>query len=61
MDEKHAEPDAPKQHDVVLTKQPMGNQYEQHIYLLMDIIAILVKDEMGLSYDDMEANHRNIE
>ena len=61
MDEKHAEPDAPKQHDVVPTKQPMGNQYEQHIYLLMDIIAIIVKDEMGLDYDDMEANHRNIE
>ena len=61
MDEKHAEPDAPKQHDVVPTEQPMGNQYEQHIYLLMDIIAIIVKDEMGLSYDDMEANHRNIE
>ena len=61
MDEKHAEKDAPKQHDTVPTEQPMGNQYEQHIYLLMDIIAILLKDELGLSYDDMEANHRNIE
>ena len=61
MDEKHAKADAPKQHDVVPTEQPMGNQYEQHIYLLMDIIAIILKDEMGLTYDDMEANHRNIE
>ncbi len=61
MDEKHAEADAPKQHDTVPTEQPMGNQYEQHIYLLMDIIAIILKDEMKLTYDDMEANHRNIE
>lgn len=61
MDEKHAEPDAPKQYDVVPTIQPMGNQYEQHIYLLMDIIAIIVKEEIGMSYSDMELNHRNIE
>lgn len=61
MDEKHAEPDAPKQHDVVPTEQPMGNQYEQHLYLLMDIIAILVKDALGMTYDEMESNHRNIE
>jgi 6-phospho-3-hexuloisomerase len=39
----------------------MGNQYEQHLYLLMDIVAIILKDEMGLTYDDMEGNHRNIE
>lgn len=56
-----ADPNQPKQHDVVPTVQPMGNQYEQHLYLLLDIITILLKDEMGLTYDDMEANHRNIE
>lgn len=61
LDTKHAEPDAPQQHDVVPTSQPMGNQFEQHIYLLMDIIAILLKDRMGMTYEDMEANHRNIE
>lgn len=55
------DPNAPKQHDVVPTNQPMGNQYEQHLYLLMDIIVILIKDEMGLTYDDMEARHRNVE
>lgn len=55
------DPNAPKQHDVVPTEQPMGNQYEQHLYLLMDIIAILLKDEMGLTYADMEARHRNVE
>ena len=55
------DPNAPRQHDVVPTMQPMGNQYEQHLYLLFDIISILVKDAMNLSYDDMEGNHRNIE
>lgn len=55
------DPNAPKQHDVVPTIQPMGNLYEQHLYLLMDIVSILIKDEMGMTYDDMEANHRNIE
>lgn len=55
------DPDAVKQHDVVPTEQPMGNQFEQHLYLLMDIIAILLKDEMGLTYADMEARHRNVE
>lgn len=54
-------PNAVKQHDVVPTEQPMGNQFEQHLYLLMDIIAILLKDEMGLTYADMEARHRNVE
>lgn len=61
LDRKHAEPGAPMQHDVVPTTQPMGNQYEQHIYLLMDVIVILLKDRLGMSYEDMEANHRNIE
>lgn len=55
------DPNAPRQHDVVPTNQPMGNQYEQHLYLLLDIIVILIKDEMGLTYDDMEARHRNVE
>lgn len=61
MDEKSMGPDAPRQHDVVPTEQPMGNQFEQHLYLLMDVISILLKDEMGLTYEDMESRHRNIE
>lgn len=61
MGDAGKDPTAPKQHDVVPTEQPMGNQYEQHLYLLMDIIAILLKDEMGLTYADMEARHRNVE
>ncbi len=61
LDEHSMGPDAPRQHDVVPTVQPMGNQFEQHLYLLMDVVAILVKDALGQSYEDMEARHRNIE
>ena len=61
LDEGAMGPGAPRQQDVVPTLQPMGNQFEQHLYLLMDVVAILLKDEMGLSYADMEARHRNIE
>lgn len=61
LDEYSMGPDAPRQHDVVPTVQPMGNQFEQHLYLLMDVVAILVKDALGQSYADMEARHRNIE
>ncbi len=61
LDEKGMPPDAPRQKGVVPTIQPMGNQFEQHLYLLMDVIAILLKDETGMSYEEMESRHRNIE
>ncbi len=61
LDEKSMGPDAPRQKDAVPTVQPMGNQFEQHLYLLMDVVAILLKDRLGLSYADMESRHRNIE
>lgn len=61
MGETANKPGALKQHDVVPTLQPMGNQYEQHLYMLLDIIAVLVKDEMGQTFEDMKARHRNIE
>jgi len=47
--------------DVVPTVQMMGNQYEQHLYMLCDIIIMLLTKKLGLSYDDLQAKHRNIE
>ena len=47
--------------DVVPTIQMMGNQYEQHLYMLCDVIIMLLVEEMGLSYDDLERRHRNVE
>lgn len=41
--------------------QPMGNLFEQHLFLLFDIMAMLLRDEMGLTSQQMESRHRNIE
>ena len=47
--------------DVIPTVQMMGNQYEQHLYMLCDVIIMLLTRRMGLTYDDLEARHRNVE
>lgn len=47
--------------DVVPTIQMMGNQYEQHLYMLCDVIIMLLTEDMGLTYDDLEKRHRNVE
>lgn len=47
--------------DVVPTVQMMGNQYEQHLYMLCDLMIMLLTEEMGLTYDDLETRHRNVE
>jgi len=47
--------------DLVPTKQPMGNLYEQSAVLLYDMITIMLKDMMGVTGAEMEARHRNYE
>lgn len=46
---------------VVKSEQPMGNLFEQHLFLLFDIIVMLLREEMGPSFEQMESRHRNIE
>jgi len=46
---------------VVPTIQLMGNQYEQALYLVLDTVIMMLKDQLGISEQDMEARHRNIE
>ena len=46
---------------VVKSIQPMGNLFEQHLFLLFDILVILLEDRMHLTPAEMEARHRNIE
>ena len=41
--------------------QPMGNLFEQHLFLLFDIIVILLEKKMDLTHEEMESRHRNIE
>lgn len=47
--------------DVVPTIQMMGNQYEQHLYMLCDVMIMLLAEKMGLTYENLEKRHRNIE
>jgi 6-phospho-3-hexuloisomerase len=46
---------------VVESIQPMGNLFEQHLFLLFDMTVILLEKQLKLSHDDMAARHRNIE
>ncbi|HCR43747.1 MAG TPA: 6-phospho-3-hexuloisomerase [Ruminococcaceae bacterium] len=41
--------------------QPMGNLFEQHLYMLFDIIIMMLEDELQVSNTEMEGRHRNIE
>ncbi|MGE5615000.1 MAG: SIS domain-containing protein [Bacillota bacterium] len=48
--------------DVVPSIQPMGNLFEQCLWITFDmIIMTIVKEIPGLSFEKMSARHRNIE
>jgi 6-phospho-3-hexuloisomerase len=46
---------------VVPSVQPMGNLFEQHLFLLYDIIVLLLEKNMNLKHEELEARHRNVE
>ncbi len=41
--------------------QPMGNLFEQHLYMLFDMIVMLLEEDLQTSHEEMEKRHRNIE
>lgn len=41
--------------------QPMGNLFEQHLFLLFDIIIMLLEKKLSVSHKEMESRHRNVE
>ncbi len=47
--------------EYVPTEQMMGNQFEQALLVFFDVIVMMLKDEMGLTNEDMEKRHRNVE
>lgn len=47
--------------NTVPTKQLMGNLFEQHAMILFDIMVMMLSEEMGISPEEMEARHRNVE
>lgn len=46
---------------VIPSEQPMGNLYEQHLFLLFDILVMMLEKKMELTHEQMETRHRNIE
>lgn len=47
--------------NVVPSIQPMGNLFEQSLWILLDMIIMLLSTEMNISYEQMAARHRNVE
>jgi len=47
--------------EVVPSTQPMGNLFEQALFILFDQIAMALAERMGVSKAAMEARHRNVE
>ena len=41
--------------------QPMGALFEQHCFLLYDIIIVMLEKTLGRTHEEMEKRHRNIE
>jgi 6-phospho-3-hexuloisomerase len=46
---------------VVDSIQPMGNLFEQHLFMLFDMIIMIMERELHISHDEMAARHRNVE
>ena len=46
---------------VVESIQPMGNLFEQHLFMLFDMTVMIMEKLLGISHDEMAARHRNIE
>ena len=47
--------------DVVPSVQPMGNLFEQALLITFDMIVINFRDRKGITAEDMETMHRNLE
>ena len=47
--------------EVVPSTQPMGNLFEQALFILFDQIAVALAERLGQSRAAMEARHRNVE
>lgn len=48
--------------DVVPSMQPMGNLFEQCLFILFDMIIMrIVEETPGLSFEKMSGRHRNVE
>lgn len=46
---------------MVPTFQPMGNLFEQSLFVFYDLLIMLLVERSGVRYEDMIARHRNFE
>lgn len=47
--------------NVVPSQQPMGNLFEQTLFVLFDMIVMMLMGEMKVSEAEMKPRHRNVE
>lgn len=47
--------------DVVPSIQPMGNLFEQSLFITFDMIIMEIEKRIGTTHNMMEGNHRNVE
>jgi 6-phospho-3-hexuloisomerase len=47
--------------DVVPSVQPMGNLFEQALLITFDMIIMILRDRQGITLEEMEKMHRNLE
>jgi len=47
--------------EVVPSIQPMGNLFEQALFITYDILAMMLRDRLGITPEQMEHRHRNLE
>ena len=47
--------------DFVPTEQLMGNLFEQALLSLYDVLVMMLREEMGISKEEMVSRHRNVE
>jgi 6-phospho-3-hexuloisomerase len=46
---------------VVESVQPMGNLFEQHLFMLFDIVIMLLEQQLKVTHQAMASRHRNVE
>lgn len=47
--------------DTVISRQPMTSLFEQCLFLLGDVLALMIMEEKHLSKDDLNLKHANLE
>ena len=47
--------------DLVRSVQPMGNLFEESLFITYDVLSTMLSKKLGQTYEMMEKRHRNVE